>query len=183
MADRLTTITTRGGDGGETSLGDGSRVPKHSLRIAALGDVDELNSQLGVVLTHPLPADAVDCLQRVQHDLFDLGGELCIPGHLAISDAQLERLEAAVASFNAVLSPLAEFILPGGSPAAAHLHVARCICRRAERTLVALDKEEVLPATGIRYLNRLSDVLFVMARIANRHVGVTDVLWQPGLNR
>ncbi|KAF0814224.1 Cob(I)yrinic acid a,c-diamide adenosyltransferase [Andreprevotia sp. IGB-42] len=183
MSDRLTMITTRGGDGGETSLGDGTRVPKHSLRIAALGEVDELNSQLGVVLTEALPAGVVDCLERVQHDLFDLGGELCIPGREAISDAQLGRLETAVETFNAALPSLAEFILPGGSRAAAQLHVARCVCRRAERTLVALDKEEVLAATGIKYLNRLSDLLFVLSRTANRHAGRGDVLWQPGLNR
>ncbi|SMC28920.1 cob(I)alamin adenosyltransferase [Andreprevotia lacus DSM 23236] len=183
MTDRLTTITTRGGDGGETSLGDGTRVPKDSIRIAALGEVDELNSQLGVVLTETLPAEVVDCLTKVQNDLFDLGGELCIPGHVAISERQLVRLEEAVATFNAQLPPLAEFILPGGSRAAAQMHVARCVCRRAERTLVALDKVEVLEATGIKYLNRLSDLLFVLCRVANRHAGQPDVLWQPGQNR
>ncbi|MBM3115472.1 cob(I)yrinic acid a,c-diamide adenosyltransferase [Jeongeupia naejangsanensis] len=182
MSDRLTQITTRGGDDGSTGLGDGSRVGKDSVRIHALGEVDELNSSIGVALAEPLPPALRDALVRVQNDLFDLGGELCIPGREALTEAQLARLEACVEAFNGELEPLREFILPGGSRAAAALHVARCVCRRAERAVVALDKAEVIPATSIKYLNRLSDLLFIGSRIANRFAGQPDVLWQPGLN-
>ncbi|BCL74973.1 ATP:cob(I)alamin adenosyltransferase [Jeongeupia sp. HS-3] len=182
MTDRLTQITTRGGDDGTTGLGDGSRIGKDSIRITALGEVDELNSHIGVVLAEALPANLRDALIRVQNDLFDLGGELCIPGREAMTEAQLLRLEACVEAFNGELEALREFILPGGSRAAAALHVARCVCRRAERSVVALDKMEVIPATSIKYLNRLSDLLFIGSRIANRHAGQPDVLWQPGMN-
>ncbi|WP_432720068.1 cob(I)yrinic acid a,c-diamide adenosyltransferase [Jeongeupia wiesaeckerbachi] len=182
MSDRLTQITTRGGDDGSTGLGDGSRVGKDSVRIHALGEVDELNSSIGVALAEPLPPALRDALVLVQNDLFDLGGELCIPGREALTEAQLARLEACVEAFNGELEPLREFILPGGSRAAAALHVARCVCRRAERAVVALDKAEVIPATSIKYLNRLSDLLFIGSRIANRFAGQPDVLWQPGLN-
>ncbi|GAB7128887.1 cob(I)yrinic acid a,c-diamide adenosyltransferase [Silvimonas sp. JCM 19000] len=182
MANRLSKITTRTGDDGTTGLGDGSRVRKDHQRVHTLGEVDELNSQIGVVLAEDLPAAARDVLVRVQHDLFDMGGELCIPGRVALTDAQLQRLEDAVATFNDTLPPLKEFILPGGSRGSAALHVARCICRRAERAVVSLAQtDEVAPHT-VRYLNRLSDLLFVLSRVANRHVGLADVLWQPGLN-
>ncbi|MDR3429143.1 MULTISPECIES: cob(I)yrinic acid a,c-diamide adenosyltransferase [Silvimonas] len=183
MGHRLSKITTRTGDDGSTGLGDGSRVAKDHLRIHVLGEVDELNSQIGVVLAEDLPAIASECLVLVQHDLFDLGGELCIPGRVALGEAHLLRLEEAVEQFNSQLSPLKEFILPGGTRAAAALHVARCIARRAERALVTLRAaEEGISENSLRYLNRLSDLLFVMARIANQHGGTGDVLWQPGLN-
>ncbi|GLS03141.1 ATP:cob(I)alamin adenosyltransferase [Chitiniphilus shinanonensis] len=182
MGHRLSKITTRTGDDGSTGLGDGSRVGKEHPRIDALGEVDELNSQLGAVLAEDVPPALRDSLARVQNDLFDLGGELAIPGREALTEAQLARLETEVAAFNAALPPLKEFILPGGSRAAAQLHLARCVCRRAERSLVALGRVEALPLTGARYLNRLSDLLFILARVANGHAGVPDVLWRPGLN-
>ncbi|QNM95903.1 cob(I)yrinic acid a,c-diamide adenosyltransferase [Chitinimonas koreensis] len=182
MANRLSKIVTRTGDDGSTGLGDGSRVSKASLRIAVLGDVDELNSQLGVALAETLPAALRLVLVKVQHDLFDLGGEVCIPGRVALVEAQLARLEEDVAAFNAELPPLKEFILPGGSRAAAALHVARAVCRRAERGLVELAAAEPVSELAPRYLNRLSDLLFVLARAANRADGCGDVLWQPGLN-
>ncbi len=182
MGNRLSKITTRTGDDGTTGLGDGSRVSKDDLRIHALGEVDELNSQLGVLLCETLPEAVRDCLIRVQHDLFDLGGELCIPGHTAMTQAQLLRLDEALADFNAELPPLKEFILPGGTRAAALLHVGRCVARRAERSLIALRREQTVADAAVQYLNRLSDLLFVLARVANRAQGEGDVLWQPGLN-
>jgi cob(I)alamin adenosyltransferase len=183
MGHRLSRITTRTGDQGETGLADGSRVAKDSPRIAALGDVDELNSALGVLLAEELPGEVRAVLDGVQHDLFDLGGELAVPGHPMMSDAHVERLEAAVAAFNADLSPLKEFILPGGTRAAALAHLARTICRRAERTLVTVAREETALDRARVYLNRLSDLLFVLGRVANRAGGRDDVLWQQGRNR
>ncbi|HSC78708.1 MAG TPA: cob(I)yrinic acid a,c-diamide adenosyltransferase [Chitinolyticbacter sp.] len=180
MGHRLSKITTRTGDDGTTGLADGTRVAKDHPRIHALGEVDELNSSLGVVLCEVLSAAIHDCLGRVQNDLFDLGGELAIPGHRAITDVQLSRLEEEVTAFNAALTPLKEFILPGGSRAAALLHVSRCVCRRAERALTPLARDGGELAPGVRYLNRLSDLLFVLARVANVEAGVPDVLWQPG---
>jgi cob(I)alamin adenosyltransferase len=180
MANRLSKIVTRTGDDGSTGLGDGSRVSKASHRIHVLGDLDELNSHLGMALAEALPDDLRDCLVTVQHDLFDLGGELCIPGRTTLVEAHLLRLEAAVARLNATLAPLKEFILPGGSRAAAALHVARTVCRRAERELVALAVNESVSPLAPRYLNRLSDLLFVLARCANTAAGVPDVCWQPG---
>jgi len=178
MGHRLSKITTRTGDAGETGLGDGSRVAKDSARITALGDLDELNSSLGVVLTEPIPAPIRDALIVIQHDLFDLGGEICIPGHRALDEGKVARLEALVAEHNAALLPLKEFILPGGSRAAALAHVARTVCRRAERSLVALaHTEDVSPHARV-YLNRLSDLLFVFGRSLNRAAGRPDVLWQ-----
>jgi len=177
MGNRLSKITTRTGDDGTTGLGDGQRVGKDALRIAALGDVDELNSQLGVLLAEPLPADITQALTAIQHDLFELGGELCIPGHTMLLDAQIEQLDAWLAHYNASLPPLKEFILPGGARCAALAHVCRTVCRRAERALVALGRIETIRATPRQYLNRLSDLLFVLARVLNRAAGGSDVLW------
>jgi cob(I)alamin adenosyltransferase len=183
MANRLSRIVTRTGDDGTTGLASGERVAKDHRRVAALGDVDELNSAIGVLLAESLPADAREALSGVQHDLFDLGGELSLPGHALISAAHLERLERLVETFNGALPPLREFVLPGGTRAAALAHVARTICRRAERTLVALAHAETMPPLPVQYLNRLSDLLFVIARALNRAGGSGDVQWQQGRNR
>lgn len=178
MGHRLTKITTRTGDAGETGLADGSRVPKDSARIAALGEVDELNSVIGLLLAEQLPFEVRACLEAVQHDLFDLGGETAIPGQTLMSEAQVERLEQAVADMNRDLPPLKEFILPGGTRTAALAHLARTTCRRAERALVALARGEPVSSVARVYLNRLSDLLFVLARSLNRAEGHPDVLWQ-----
>lgn len=183
MANRLSKIVTRTGDDGTTGLSSGDRIAKDHLRVAALGDVDELNSAVGVLLTEPLPSTAQDALLGVQHDLFDLGGELSLPGHALVSAAHLERVDRLIATFNAGLPPLKEFVLPGGTRAAALAHVARTVCRRAERTLVALAHEESLPPLPVQYLNRLSDFLFVLARYLNHAGGDKDILWQQGRNR
>ncbi len=180
MGHRLSKIYTRTGDAGETGLGDGSRVAKSSLRIGAIGDIDELNSVLGLVLAEDLPAPAREALEGVQHDLFDLGGELSIPGRTAMQDRHIVQLESLLDAFNAELPPLKEFILPGGSRAAAAAHQARTVCRRAERSLVALGESEPISTAARMYLNRLSDLLFVLGRALNRHAGRGDVLWQPG---
>jgi cob(I)alamin adenosyltransferase len=179
MGNRLSKIYTRTGDDGTTGLGDGSRVRKDSVRVEAYGTVDELNSAIGVLLAVPgLPGEVSACLTEVQHELFDMGGELCIPGHAAITAAHVTRLENALDGFNDTLPPLKEFILPGGGAGAAACHLARAIARRAERrvwTLAAL--ESVSPAlTG--YLNRLSDLLFVIARVLARAAHGTEVLWR-----
>ncbi|MBU6487047.1 MAG: cob(I)yrinic acid a,c-diamide adenosyltransferase [Burkholderiales bacterium] len=179
MGHRLSKIATRTGDDGTTGLGDGSRVRKDDARIAAMGEVDELNSNLGVLLTEPLPEDVRDALTAIQHDLFDLGGEICIPGHVVIGDAHLARLDGWLAHYNATLPPLKEFILPGGSRAAALAHVCRTVCRRAERAIVTLGRAQSLADAPRRYVNRLSDLLFVLARVLNRADGGADVLWQP----
>jgi len=173
---------TRTGDDGTTGLGDGSRVAKSSLRIQVLGEVDELNSHLGVALAEPVSDALRTVLTLVQHDLFDLGGEICIPGRIALTEGHLLRLEQAVLDFNATLPRLKEFILPGGSRASAALHVARTVCRRAERAMVTLAAHEAISSLSARYLNRLSDLLFVLARTANRDAGMPDTLWTPGLN-
>ena len=178
MGHRLSRIVTRTGDAGETGLGDGSRVAKDAPRIAAIGAVDELNSTLGVLLAEALPDAIRACLTDVQHDLFDLGGELSIPGHAAVTDAHVVRLEDAVERFNADLPPLKEFVLPGGTRAAALAHVARTVCRRAERSVVALARAEGVGTPARKYLNRLSDLLFVLARALNRAGGQPDVLWR-----
>ena len=178
MGNRLSKIVTRTGDAGTTGLGDGSRVAKNAPRIEAIGAVDELNSNLGVLLAEPLPDVVATCLTAVQHDLFDLGGELSIPGHSAVTDAHVARLEDAVESFNAELAPLKEFVLPGGMRAAALAHVGRTICRRAERAVVTLAAQEPVSDPVRRYLNRLSDLLFVIARSLNRAAGRPDVLWR-----
>jgi cob(I)alamin adenosyltransferase len=178
MGHRLSKITTRTGDAGETGLGDGSRVAKDSGRIAALGDVDELNCAIGLLLADDLPQELQSALLEVQHDLFDLGGELSIPGHHLLQDEHVARLEQHLAAWNADLAPLKEFILPGGSRAAAAAHLARTVCRRAERTVVALAHSEAVGEHALRYLNRLSDLLFVAGRVLNRAAGRGDVQWQ-----
>jgi len=178
MGHRLSKIVTRTGDAGTTGLGDGSRVAKDSARITAIGAVDELNSNVGVLLAESLPAPVAECLVAVQHDLFDLGGELSIPGYETMSEAHVERLEAAVEQFNADLEPLKEFILPGGTRAAALAHVARTVCRRAERAVVTAAATEAITVPARIYLNRLSDLLFVLARALNRAEGRVDVLWR-----
>jgi len=183
MGKRLTKIYTRTGDDGTTGLGDGSRLPKESLRIEAIGAVDELNSTLGRVLAHDVPVTVRQCLSDVQHDLFELGAELCLPGVTKIEEAHLARLESQLDGFNKDLPGLKEFILPGGGAAAADAHVARTVCRRAERIVVALGKKEKSGDGARRYLNRLSDLLFVLARVLNRADGKPDVLWQQGKNR
>jgi len=180
MGYRLSKIYTRTGDGGETGLGDGSRVPKDGLRVATMGDIDELNSCLGVLLAEPLSAPVAEALLGIQHDLFDLGGEICIPGRNAITNAQVQRLENLIDTFNADLKPLKEFILPGGTRMAAAAHLARAICRRAERSLVTLARAEETNELSRIYLNRLSDLLFVLARTLNGPGG--DVLWQQNKN-
>ncbi|KVT51698.1 cob(I)yrinic acid a,c-diamide adenosyltransferase [Burkholderia ubonensis] len=180
MGNRLSKIATRTGDDGTTGLGDGRRVGKDDVRIAAIGDVDELNSTLGVLLAETLPDDVRAALVTIQHDLFDLGGELCIPGHTVLGDAHLARLDQWLADYNATLPPLKEFILPAGSRAAALAHVCRTVCRRAERAIVALGRVEALQETPRRYVNRLSDLLFVLARVLNRADGGADVLWERG---
>ena len=182
MGYRLSKIYTRTGDAGTTGLGDGSRTSKDSIRVAAMGDVDELNSLIGVILCEELPADIRELFIGIQHDLFDLGGELCIPGSALLKATQPARLEAAIDHYNADLGPLKEFILPGGSRAAALTHLARTVCRRAERVTVALAAEEAVSDAGRQYLNRLSDLLFVLGRWLNRAAGGGDVLWQKGRN-
>ena len=178
MGHRLSKIVTKTGDAGTTGLGDGSRVAKDSARIAAIGDVDELNSTIGLLLIEDLPAPARAALTSIQHDLFDLGGELSVPGYTVVTEKHVTRLEADVEAFNAGLPPLKEFVLPGGSRSAAIAHVARTVCRRAERSVVRLAAEAPVNAAARRYLNRLSDLLFVLARALNRHAGGADVLWQ-----
>lgn len=185
MATRLSVITTRGGDDGTTGLGDGARVSKSSARIAALGDVDELNSLIGLLRCEPLPAHIDALLGRIQNELFDLGAELCIPGHTAVQAEHVAGMDADISRYNATLGKLEEFILPGGSRGAALAHVARSVCRRAERTVVAMEEAESSEAgqqtsqSYVRqYLNRLSDLLFVLARSINRELGQGDVLWQ-----
>jgi cob(I)alamin adenosyltransferase len=178
MGHRLSKITTRTGDAGETGLGDGSRVAKDSARIAALGDIDELNCAIGVVLAEEIPDRIRAALAEVQHDLFDLGGEVSIPGHTLLTELQVEALEKRLEEWNAKLEALKEFILPGGSRAAAAAHLARTVCRRAERTLVALGRHEPVGSPARRYLNRLSDLLFVAGRTLNRAAGRGDVQWR-----
>jgi cob(I)alamin adenosyltransferase len=180
MGHRLSKITTKTGDSGTTGLGDGSRVAKTHPRVAAMGDIDELNSFVGLLLTESIPAALREALTNVQHDLFDLGGEMSIPGYTAITDVHVERLEALTESLNADLSMLKDFILPGGSRAAAYAHLVRTICRRAERALIALSTEEEVSLAARVYLNRLSDMAFVLARVLNRDLGHSDVLWQKG---
>lgn len=182
MGHRLSKIYTRTGDAGTTGLGDGSRIAKDSARITAMGDVDELNSLLGVILCEDLPADVRELFTGIQHDLFDLGGELCIPGSALLKATQPARLEAAIDHYNADLGPLKEFILPGGNRAAALTHLARTVCRRAERMTVALATAEPVSDVGRQYLNRLSDLLFVLGRWLNKAGGGGDVLWQKGRN-
>jgi len=183
MSNRLTKIYTRTGDAGTTGLADGSRVTKDAPRIEAIGAVDELNSVLGALLAEKLPDAVRACLDNVQNDLFDLGGELSVPGHAIMSNAHVERLERALDGFNKALPPLEDFILPAGSRPAALAHVARTVCRRAERRLVSLSRKQKVAPALLAYVNRLSDLLFVLARGLNRVAGRPDVLWQQGKNR
>ena len=179
MGNRLSKIYTLTVDNGTTGLGDGSRVAKESLRVEAYGSVDETNSALGVVLAiDGLPPRIRACLTEIQHDLFNLGGELCIPGHLMIKAAQVDRLEKELDGFNDALPPLKEFILPGGSPAAAACHLARAVCRRAERRCWSLARAENIAPDAMKYLNRLSDLLFVIARVLAREGGGCEVVWR-----
>lgn len=180
MGHRLSKIVTRTGDGGQTGLGDGSRIAKNAPRVQALGDVDELNSQIGVLLTQDLTDSLRATLTRVQSELFDLGGELSMPEMKFIGEAYLERLEVAVVELNADLPPLKEFILPGGNPPAAAAHVARAVARRAERSVWALHALEPLNPLAPQYLNRLSDLLFVSARVLARRHGGQEPVWQRG---
>jgi cob(I)alamin adenosyltransferase len=178
MGHRLSKITTRTGDKGETGLGDGTRVPKDHARIAALGDIDELNCAIGLVLAEDVSGEIREALLQVQQDLFDLGGELSIPGHVLLKAEKVEDLEKSLAAWNKDLPPLKEFILPGGTRAAAAAHLARSVCRRAERSVVALGRKEKVSQPVRQYLNRLSDLLFVAGRSLNRAAGVGDVQWR-----
>lgn len=185
---KLTRIYTRGGDKGKTSLGDGARVAKQSIRVEAYGTVDEANAAIGLARLHTA-GDNDAMLARIQNDLFDLGADLCIPeasrrgeGALRIVDSQVERLEREIDAMNAELSPLTSFVLPGGTPAAAYLHLARTVARRAERLMVELAQAETVSPAALKYINRLSDHLFVASRYANEK-GAKDVLWKPGANR
>lgn len=182
MGKRLTQIATRTGDDGSTGLGDGTRTDKDSIRIACLGDVDELNSVIGLLRCEDIPPDIDQVLSDTQHDLFDLGGELSIPGYVMLTAHQVARLDEHLAHYNQSLPRLEEFILPGGSRAAAVAHVARTVCRRAERALVSLARVEAVQETARQYLNRLSDLLFVLSRILNRYAGGSDVQWQQKKN-
>ena len=185
---RLDKIYTRGGDSGQTSLGDGKRVPKYDLRVHAVGGLDEANAAIGVALLHVEDAEVRGALSGAQNDVFDVGGDLCLPDHeykkapLRITGGQVVRLEQQIDHFNDALNPLTNFVLPGGSPASAHLHLARAILRRAERDIAELAAHEPINAEALKYVNRLSDLLFVLARYVNAR-GTADVLWQPGLSR
>ena len=177
MGNRLSKIYTRTGDDGSTGLGDGSRVAKDSLRVTAYGTVDEANCCIGLMLASEMPDDIRDLLVHIQHQLFDLGGELCIPGHAAIFDADIDALEARLDHYNDDLPPLKEFILPGGGEAAARCHVARTVVRRAERETVSLSREESVRPQAVHFLNRLSDLLFVLSRVLARSSGHGEVVW------
>ena len=177
MGNRLSKIYTKTGDDGTTGLGDGTRVAKDSARVNAYGTVDEANSSIGLLLASGVPDDVRELLVRIQHQLFDLGGELCIPGHAAIFDADVEALETRLDHYNDDLPPLKDFILPGGGEAAARCHIARTVVRRAERDTVTLSRHDAVRPQAIRYLNRLSDLLFVLARVLARASGHGEVLW------
>jgi cob(I)alamin adenosyltransferase len=178
VGNRLSKIYTKTGDDGTTGLGDGTRVAKDSPRVSAYGTVDELNSTIGIVLAQEIPAPLRETLTQIQHDLFDLGGELCIPGMAMINDSDVERLETTLDEYNADLPALKDFILPGGGMAAACCHLARTVCRRAERETVTLARTETVRPEAVRYLNRLSDLLFVLSRVLARASGHGEVLWQ-----
>ena len=179
MGHRLSKIYTRTGDKGETALGDGSRLEKDHIRIEAIGTVDELNSIIGMILANDIEEEISTCLNKVQHQLFDLGGELCIPGHVALNETYTSYIENILDSFNENLPMLKEFILPAGGKATSACHLARSVCRRAERRVVSLAKDEVVSPFSISYLNRLSDLLFVVARVLARSENGSEVLWQP----
>lgn len=178
MGNRLSKIYTRTGDDGTTGLGNGDRVAKDAPRVEAYGTVDELNSAIGVLTAHELPEDIAALLTDIQHKLFDLGGELCIPDTASITAEDIEALEQALDGFNADLPPLKDFILPGGSMRGAACHMARAICRRAERRVITLAANEATNEHSAKYLNRLSDLLFVLARVLTRADGVDEILWQ-----
>jgi len=183
MGNRLSRIYTRTGDEGTTGLGDGTRVSKTHPRVEAFGTVDELNSIIGMILAYDLPPEVRDCFVAIQHDLFDLGGELSVPGYETVDASYAERLETELDKFNDNLPPLKEFILPAGGIATATCHLARAVCRRAERRAVHLNNDEAINSAVIVYLNRLSDLLFVVARVLARFEHGEEVLWQPGKNR
>lgn len=178
MGNRLSRIYTRTGDDGTTGLGDGTRVNKDSLRVEAMGEVDELNAVIGILLTEPLSEIIQKTLTSIQHDLFDLGGEICIPGHVMVKAERVDTLENVLDELNDGLEPLKEFILPGGCRAAAYCHLARTVCRRAERQVIRLSRKETITKISLQYLNRLSDLLFVMCRVINKDAGYADVLWK-----
>lgn len=178
MGNRLTKIYTRTGDKGDTVLGDGSRVEKSSPRVEAMGDVDELNSMIGILLSQAIPAKIADILQQIQHSLFDIGAELSIPGSVSINNQYIEQLEQYIDHYNSDLPPLKEFILPAGSQTASFCHLARAICRRAERSVVKLGQAEEINPYSQSYLNRLSDLLFVLARVLIRHDNGQEVYWE-----
>lgn len=179
MPNRLTKITTRTGDDGTTGLADGSRVVKYHLRVEVIGEIDELNSALGVVLAEQLPDNVREMLTAIQHDLFDLGGEIATPGQETLEENHIVRLDTFLSEFSSALPPLKEFILPGGCRAAALTHVARSACRRAERRLIALSKTETVSKVSQKYLNRLSDLLFQLSRVINIEAGAPNVYWRP----
>lgn len=183
MGNRLSKIYTRTGDKGTTGLGDGSRVEKDDIRVEAFGTVDELNSAIGTILACDIPETISTYLTDVQHDLFDLGGELCIPGHTTLSDKDTLRLERILDEFNADLPALKDFILPAGGMATSHCHLARTICRRAERRVYTLSKQQTVNPVALMYLNRLSDLLFVIARVLARHENGQEVLWQANRDK
>lgn len=183
MGNRLSKIATRTGDNGTTGLGDGSRVDKDNLRVHAMGDVDELNSHIGLLMCEELPAALREEMISIQHDLFDLGGELCIPGYALITESHVVRLDTLLEKYNADLPPLKDFILPAGSRAASLAHVCRTVCRRAERSIVSLGHSEKVNDHPRHYMNRLSDLLFVLARVLNRFAGGSDVLWEKDRQR
>ncbi len=183
MGHRLSKIYTRTGDSGETGLGDGSRTRKDNPRVVALGEIDELNSAIGVLLAEQIPEKIRAVLENVQHDLFDLGGDVSIPGRATMTEGQVQRLETLLDTFNSALPPLKEFILPGGTRAAGLAHLARTVCRRAERSIVALSSAEKVGDPARVYLNRLSDLFFVLGRALNREGGRGYMLWQQGKNR
>lgn len=178
MGNRLSKLYTRTGDDGTTGLGNGTRIDKTDLRIEAMGDVDELNATIGLILTTDMDEALNRVFTRVQHDLFNIGGELALPDQSILNEENVAKLEAQIDLYNEDLAPLKEFILPGGSTGAAYCHLARTVCRRAERTMIRLSRESNLNALSLQYLNRLSDLLFVACRVLNRAAGVQDIFWQ-----
>jgi len=181
MANRLTKIYTRTGDQGETGLSDGSRVDKFHARIESLGNIDELNSIIGIILTEKLPDDKKVILNKVQNDLFDIGGELSIPNHIKIDDKKIDFIESSLDDMNHELRPLKEFILPGGSKASSYCHLARTVCRRSERSLFSLAQTDKVNEASLKYINRLSDMLFVLARFLNKINHFNDVFWKKDI--
>ena len=181
MGNRLTKIYTKTGDEGKTGLSDGSRVDKFSNRIEGLGNIDELNSIIGLILTEELPSQVKENLNKIQHDLFDIGGELSIPDHIAINEDKILFLEQSIDKINKTLEPLKEFILPGGTRESAYCHLARTVCRRTERILFKLSKTEKINPASLKYINRLSDYLFVLARLLNKFNKIEDILWKKSI--